>query len=156
MRRGISPEAKTVLRRWFSDSTLERAILAFGEQTLLLADLFHRIFNSSAVALGDVISIYVNEFEDTSPTGLGLLAHELEHVVQCEREGGLLIYWTKYLFHIARGLLRYRQRYFDSISIMYRTHPFERPAIEREIKVLAALGAKEEAGWWRRWLEGKV
>lgn len=151
MRRGIDPEAKTVLRRWFSDSTLERVVLAFGEQTLLLADAIHRIFKVSAVVLGDTISIYVDEFEDTSPVGLGLLAHELEHIVQCEREGGSLIFWAKYLFYIALGLLKYGRGYLGPIQ--YRTHPFERPAIEREIEVLESLGAKKAADGLRRWLE---
>lgn len=151
MRRGIDPAAKAVLRRWFPNSVLERATLTFGEDTLFFADIFHRVFKASAVTFGDMISIYEDEFEDATVDGLVLLAHELTHVAQCEREGSLLIFLTKYYVHTVLGFLKYRRGYFGKAH--WRIHPFERPAMERQIEVLKALGMKAVAGWYRRWLE---
>lgn len=151
MRRGIDPAAKAVLSRWFPDSVLERATLAFGEDTLLLADILHRVFKASAVTLGDIISIYEDKFEDATVTGLALLAHELTHVAQCEREDSLLIFLTKYYVYAALGVLKHRRKYFG--RAYWRIHPLERPAMECQIEVLEALGMKTTAGWYRRWLE---
>ena len=132
----IPPCAQHVLARpeWFADpDVIGRARLgeATGLARLLSSPFFARR-EIGAITLGHTIHFrLLDNYDPHVPWGLALLAHELKHVEQFERDGWLQFYakyvWA-YVFH----------GYGESV-------PFEAEAYEFQRQVQAHLTAEFES-----------
>ncbi len=147
MVRGIHPEAKIVLRRWFPQETLDNAKI----YTWTKKKPWFISKNASAVTLDEhTIVVFSEGFDEVAfLEDLGILAHELCHCEQVRKMGSFIdsvIYWFWWL-----GISVCFNR--DEFSPkLYRYHPMEREATDLMIEVLQELGEIELANHWQRWI----
>lgn len=124
--RHLPPCAVNLLARpeWFSDpGVVQRAILAEANRLarFLSSSRFSGTENIWAITLGGTIHIrMLNVYDPHSPVGLALLAHEIKHVEQYEREG-LFNFLTKYLQSYAR-----QGGYSSSVNFETEAYEFQK------------------------------
>lgn len=154
LQRGIYPEAKEILSHWFPTEVLDQVVLYFGFKTpwFLPKDVL-------AVTLSDkTIAIFIPDFDEgLYPSHLGLLAHELYHVMQYRRLGRIFIYFSSCLYDAAIFACFFGKEFSPRVC---RLSPLERSAMDFQIEVLRWLGEDEDAdrisAWRDRGLDSRV
>ncbi len=122
-RLALSNRAKQHLLQWYDEDTLTKTPVVTGS-------MFGRIFGATgqhAVTINQTVNWAPGAPDLDSDVGIGLLGHELYHVVD-QREMGWWGYLARYLWawrpsHIKNG----------------RSHPMEAPAYARGREILDAL-----------------
>ena len=93
----LPPDAQELLQPHFT--TLDLALIRFRQP---VPALIRRLspFDPAAIAFPAIVYVATGVFNPSSPAGLALIAHELEHVAQWRRHGRLpflVLYLTAYI-----------------------------------------------------------
>ncbi len=122
----LPPQAEEHLRPWYTHDQLARYRYTSRSP---IAWVFRHVFKQGAVTWNGVVNYALASYDPDTPAGLGLIAHEMHHMLHQERIG-----WWKYLAQYT-WLLRF-SRYRGSNN---GNHPFEAPAYALHHEVETAL-----------------
>ena len=129
MRQRLSPETIATLSPHVDAEALARIRVMTGRPW----GWAPRVIRMAAVTFGDHVLIRPDRFDETTPRGLALIAHEAMHVAQYRRYGRIRM-GARYVW----GQLR--------CGFRHDRHPMERPCIEVQRIVRALLEKRVREG----------